>query len=735
LYGNGNYGGGGMLDAGDRNRAYVSQGGGALQLRLDWKKGASAVEKILWLPDERRSLPAVAYHIPFARVMGHAVYHDGRRYLSNAYCTAAGGGNHSDNTITLWRMNDQGLPVLAASLGAAQSWSMLKQPEYAERWPDGLDPNSDFALCAWSDLDGNGKVDPAEVRILAKPEWKRLGNPNTFTLSEDLAIVDCLGNRYRPVRFAEAGVPVYDLDTSDNIFPGARPTGTTGGGQVVDGGDGWAVATWSPETMSPGYVTGAKDGVVRWRYPARAVGNHAGYVVGPPDKPGELIAISGLAGRPFTPRGTKERLWAMVGLKGNLSVLTTDGMFVATLFKDWRQGKPGPANAARGVPLNDMSLGDDAWATTMTQSNDGNVYIVGGHDSTWITRVEGLETIRRLPEREVSIAEETAQWLDQYKDGGRQRLSVKKVAGMMASVTDVPVLVTLTSERFDFAKSTPAGSDIRFTAADGVTLLEFERVRHDAKAGEAIYWVRLPRVWAHGVNFYVYSRTTSNTDLSAAARMWPAATCRAVLHMDESSGDRLHDATSNARHVVLGGRTLNATGQIGLGSGGMASAGDLPGTAMLAGSFTYSAWIKPAAYNTQIAYQDTPGTSQTYTLSLDASGKVATWHHTGNEVVTLTGATAVPLNQWTHVAHVLGGGTQTVYLNGVQDASGGAGAGVWYGGGGTRMIPISGFNGTIDEGRLVNGALSGPRIMMEYLSEHDNLLRYGEREDFNANPR
>jgi len=36
---------------------------------------------------------------------------------------------------------------------------------------------------------------------------------------------------------------------------------------------------------------------------------------------------------------------------------------------------------------------------------------------------------------------------------------------------------------------------------------------------------------------------------------------------------------------------------------------------------------------------------------------------------------------------------------------------------------------------LVNGALSGPRIMMEYLSERDDLLRYGEREVFNANPR
>jgi hypothetical protein len=44
LYGNCNYGGGGMLDTGNAGRGYVSQGGGTLQLRLDHEKAASEVE-------------------------------------------------------------------------------------------------------------------------------------------------------------------------------------------------------------------------------------------------------------------------------------------------------------------------------------------------------------------------------------------------------------------------------------------------------------------------------------------------------------------------------------------------------------------------------------------------------------------------------------------------------------------------------------------------------------------
>jgi hypothetical protein len=277
LYGNNNYGGGGMVDAGDPNRGYVSEHGGTLQLHLDGERGVSRVEAILALPGKGVAAPLIAQHVSVGRLMGHAVSHQGRRYLSNAYCTAAGGGNHSDHTITLWKVDDESQKsVPVASVGEAQAWGVLKQPEFATRWPAGVDPKGEpranFALYAWSDLNDNGTPDPDEVQMVSKPEWKTRGNPGTVTLGEDLAIVDCLGNRYRPVQFTKAGAPQYDLTKSDSIFPTAQPTGTTGGGQVIDGGNGWAVTTWSPEGIPGGYVAGAKDGVVRWRYPAR-VGN------------------------------------------------------------------------------------------------------------------------------------------------------------------------------------------------------------------------------------------------------------------------------------------------------------------------------------------------------------------------------------------------------------------------------------------------------------------------------
>jgi len=434
LYGNCNYGGGGIMDPGNAGRGYVSQANGTLQLRLDHEKAASTVEAILSLPDHGIKQPAVSYHIPYNRVMGYAVYRNGRRYLSNAYCTAAGGGSHIDNSISIWTVGDDGVAAMVASLGTADRWDVLHKPEFDTRLPQGVTRNgggySKLVVYAWADLNGNGAVDADEVQMVSKPEWGGRG-PNAFTLGEDMAITDCLGNRYRPTRFTNGGVPVFDLTVSDNIFAGARATETSGGGQVLDGGNGWAVTTWSPNPLPNGYLAGAKDGKLRWRHPAISIGNHAGYASAPPSAPGQIIAVSSLLGPAFTPAGSAERLWAVMGLKGQVYVLTTDGLFVATLFKDYRQGKPGPAKAERGALLNDMTLGDDAWATTMVKSSDGKVYVVGGHDTTWATRVDGLETIRRLPDNTVAVTPaqlESAQLMGAVTPATHPRFPVESLA-------------------------------------------------------------------------------------------------------------------------------------------------------------------------------------------------------------------------------------------------------------------------------------------------------------------
>ena len=53
--------------------------------------------------------------------------------------------------------------------------------------------------------------------------------------------------------------------------------------------------------------------------------------------------------------------------------------------------------ATRGMDVTDVSLHDENFWPSITQTPDGQVYLVDG-GRTSLVRVDGLDTIRRLPE-------------------------------------------------------------------------------------------------------------------------------------------------------------------------------------------------------------------------------------------------------------------------------------------------------------------------------------------------
>ena len=48
-----------------------------------------------------------------------------------------------------------------------------------------------------------------------------------------------------------------------------------------------------------------------------------------------------------------------------------------------------------------------------------------------------------------------------------------------ANLSNFPIVVKLNSTNFDFTKAQSNGYDIRFVNSDGITLLSYERERHD----------------------------------------------------------------------------------------------------------------------------------------------------------------------------------------------------------------------------------------------------------------
>jgi hypothetical protein len=143
------------------------------------------------------------------------------------------------------------------------------------------------------------------------------------------------------------------------------------------------------------------------------------HAVGAPKHPGDIIGPMRLAGFNVTPKtGDAGEIWTLAGNRGNLFMLTTDGFFVTELFRDCRlASNRGPAKAKRGMVIKNMSLGEECFWPSITQTADGNIYVVAGHPNTAIFRVVGLESAKRLPPMRVEVTAET------------QKLAARLIAG------------------------------------------------------------------------------------------------------------------------------------------------------------------------------------------------------------------------------------------------------------------------------------------------------------------
>jgi hypothetical protein len=270
------------------------------------------------------------------------------------------------------------------------------------------------------------------------------------------------------------------------------------------------------------------------------------------------------------------------------------------------------------------------------------------------------------------------------------------------------------------------GTDLLFTASDGVTKLDHELERYVAATGETVAWIRIPSLSATtDTVIYVYYGNTAATDQQNKPGVWDG-NYKGAYHFPDGTSLTTNDSTSNGNNGTNHSGTA-ASAKIG---GGVSLNGSAYVNASVNGTAytqaTAEAWVKPSS---------TPG-GQVGIFQWGYTGELTDWYpfmlwaqaSNGQLLIYVNGgyslSSTLSNSIWTHLA-VTWTSTNlfTLYVNGVV-------AGTYQAGSGTplylsRALMASfgtGYNGYFtgmaDEGRISNVARSAPWIATEYNNQN-----------------
>ncbi len=274
---------------------------------------------------------------------------------------------------------DHVLPVAAA--GKADEWPPLRDPAILQSVGN---PDLTHYSFLWSDLNDNGKVDPGEVQL--GPTDLRLEAAYFGARGGSDLTIQFANERFKPISFTPGGAPVYDFEhmsPTPALHPGGfglYNTAVTSTGDFIEVSDRVAVHD--------------QKGAAHWSYPDHFNGVH-GSAKAPPPQPGLLAGTLHVIGQGTLPNIGE--FFAVSTNKGEVSLFTTDGLWIARLFRDNRYGRGfNLPKAERGMNLNDVSLNAEHFGGTFNQLADGRIFLVAGHNHNSVIRLDGLDHVRRM---------------------------------------------------------------------------------------------------------------------------------------------------------------------------------------------------------------------------------------------------------------------------------------------------------------------------------------------------
>ncbi len=326
-----------------------------------------------------------------------------------------------------------------------------------------------------------------------------------------------------------------------------------------------------------------------------------------------------------------------------------------------------------------------------------------------------------------------------YSTGGtwahRKSVTVNhaQVSGS-SSLVNFPVLFSVTDPNLATVANGGSvgksdGTDILFTAADGLTKLNHELESYNPTTGAVVAWVQVPSVSPSAdTPLYIYYGNASASNQQNPAGVWDS-NYKGVYHFGNGTTLSASDSTSNANNGTITG-AVAASGKMG-GAGSFNSAnGDNISIASLFGSpaqATIEAWVNLTSHGTYGGQVFDVGQGiQILSDSVDGGGSQEGTFHGGLYYTTGVNG-AIQGQGWQHLVYTINpaASSEILYLNGVQVASNNYSPAIDY----PSNPPIASiginqwwntfnFGGLIDEVRASSVVRSSDWILTEFRNEN-----------------
>jgi hypothetical protein len=316
-----------------------------------------------------------------------------------------------------------------------------------------------------------------------------------------------------------------------------------------------------------------------------------------------------------------------------------------------------------------------------------------------------------------------------------------------AGLSDFPLLFSVTDANLRYTANGGSagkvdGSDILFTAADGVSKLHHEVEFYDPVTGALTAWVRVPSLSSTvDTRLYVYYGNASAASQQNGAGVWDSQ-FRGVWHLSSGVGTAIPDSTAHANHGAKpsAAAPAAASGKIGGAQNfdGVADVITVPDSNSLdlASDLTISAWIKADAWANDYgdAILNKEGNYGLRSGDSAASQFDLLWWP-GSGAIRIVRATPPSAGVWHHVvAQVSANDAHRLYVDGVLVASSPSN---WYPNprNFSYNLTIGGsfdpsFDGSLDEVRLSSSVRSQDWIVTEFRNQNspDTFYSVGEQQ-------